>query len=62
MGKMKKSKGKPALQNVAEMRSHAAAVAPRIAVAIMAAGKGTRLKSQLPKVFMKWAESRCWRM
>jgi bifunctional UDP-N-acetylglucosamine pyrophosphorylase/glucosamine-1-phosphate N-acetyltransferase len=24
--------------------------APRIAVAIMAAGKGTRLKSQLPKV------------
>jgi bifunctional UDP-N-acetylglucosamine pyrophosphorylase/glucosamine-1-phosphate N-acetyltransferase len=47
---MKKSKGKPALQNVAEMRSHAAAVAPRIAVAIMAAGKGTRLKSQLPKV------------
>src|SRR6202051_4318357 len=27
-----------------------AASAPRVAVAIMAAGKGTRLKSQLPKV------------
>jgi bifunctional UDP-N-acetylglucosamine pyrophosphorylase/glucosamine-1-phosphate N-acetyltransferase len=26
------------------------AAAPRVAVAIMAAGKGTRLKSQLPKV------------
>src|SRR5271170_3836792 len=27
-----------------------AASAPRVAVAVMAAGKGTRLKSQLPKV------------
>ncbi len=31
-------------------KGFAAASAPRIAVAIMAAGKGTRLKSQLPKV------------
>lgn len=30
--------------------SHVSVSAPRIAVAIMAAGKGTRLKSQLPKV------------
>src|SRR5271169_488090 len=30
--------------------SKAAPGAPRVAVAIMAAGKGTRLKSQLPKV------------
>ncbi len=37
---MKKSNGNPTLQ----------AGAPRVAVAIMAAGKGTRLKSQLPKV------------
>jgi len=37
---MKKSKGS----------STVAAAAPRVAVAIMAAGKGTRLKSQLPKV------------
>src|SRR5580698_9509233 len=31
-------------------RMAATAPAPRIAIAIMAAGKGTRLKSQLPKV------------
>jgi bifunctional UDP-N-acetylglucosamine pyrophosphorylase / glucosamine-1-phosphate N-acetyltransferase len=37
--KMKKSKGSSVLP-----------AAPRVAVAIMAAGKGTRLKSQLPKV------------
>jgi hypothetical protein len=37
---MKKSKG----------NSSQSAAAPRVAVAIMAAGKGTRLKSQLPKV------------
>jgi bifunctional UDP-N-acetylglucosamine pyrophosphorylase/glucosamine-1-phosphate N-acetyltransferase len=38
---MKKSKNSP---------SSKTAPAPRVAVAIMAAGKGTRLKSQLPKV------------
>src|ERR1700723_1368277 len=32
------------------MRKSINSAAPRIAVAIMAAGKGTRLKSQLPKV------------
>src|SRR5208283_2768899 len=37
---MKKSKG----------GSSFSAAAPRVAVVIMAAGKGTRLKSQLPKV------------
>jgi bifunctional UDP-N-acetylglucosamine pyrophosphorylase/glucosamine-1-phosphate N-acetyltransferase len=47
---MMKSKGKAAIQNAAGEGPHPAAVAPRIAVAIMAAGKGTRLKSQLPKV------------
>jgi bifunctional UDP-N-acetylglucosamine pyrophosphorylase/glucosamine-1-phosphate N-acetyltransferase len=40
--KKKKSKG--------SSTPSAAAAAPRVAVAIMAAGKGTRLKSQLPKV------------
>ena len=38
---MKKSSAVPSSRNTA---------APRVAVAIMAAGKGTRLKSQLPKV------------
>ena len=38
---MKKSKGSSSLSDSS---------APRVAVAIMAAGKGTRLKSQLPKV------------
>src|SRR5208337_4611550 len=55
---MKKSKGSPSLPAAAsEERASSAAVSgwptppsPRIAVAIMAAGKGTRLKSQLPKV------------
>src|SRR5579859_7942840 len=37
---MKKSKGSSSLPETT----------PRVAVAIMAAGKGTRLKSQLPKV------------
>jgi bifunctional UDP-N-acetylglucosamine pyrophosphorylase/glucosamine-1-phosphate N-acetyltransferase len=40
---MKKSRSAPSSKT-------AAASAPRVAVAIMAAGKGTRLKSQLPKV------------
>ena len=52
MGRMKKSK-------VASFRaapigpqaaSQASSAGPRLAIAIMAAGKGTRLKSQLPKV------------
>ena len=42
---MKKSKGKSSLS-----LSGVPSFSPRIAVAIMAAGKGTRLKSQLPKV------------
>jgi bifunctional UDP-N-acetylglucosamine pyrophosphorylase/glucosamine-1-phosphate N-acetyltransferase len=40
LGPMKNSKGSSSIP----------AAAPRVAVAIMAAGKGTRLKSQLPKV------------
>jgi bifunctional UDP-N-acetylglucosamine pyrophosphorylase/glucosamine-1-phosphate N-acetyltransferase len=54
---MKKSKGSPAfLVPACEERASSPSPAwpvppsPRIAVAIMAAGKGTRLKSQLPKV------------
>ncbi len=55
---MKKSKGSPSLPAAASgERASSAAVSgwptppsPRIAAAIMAAGKGTRLKSQLPKV------------
>src|SRR5579862_1880420 len=48
---MKKSKGSSSIK-AAQGRETAAALAvePRVAVAIMAAGKGTRLKSQLPKV------------
>jgi bifunctional UDP-N-acetylglucosamine pyrophosphorylase / glucosamine-1-phosphate N-acetyltransferase len=51
LGRMKKAKGKPRTQrsvqrnDITTSNSH-----PRIAVAIMAAGKGTRLKSQFPKV------------
>ncbi|HYM78975.1 MAG TPA: bifunctional UDP-N-acetylglucosamine diphosphorylase/glucosamine-1-phosphate N-acetyltransferase GlmU [Candidatus Dormibacteraeota bacterium] len=41
---MKKSKGK------SSSSAHSSSSAPRLAIAIMAAGKGTRLKSQLPKV------------
>src|SRR5580700_1317886 len=45
LGPMKtKSKGSAALSTISPTTS------PRVAVAIMAAGKGTRLKSQLPKV------------
>jgi bifunctional UDP-N-acetylglucosamine pyrophosphorylase/glucosamine-1-phosphate N-acetyltransferase len=44
---MKKSK---LSSRSAEGRGSAGASTPRVAVAIMAAGKGTRLKSQLPKV------------
>src|ERR1700689_2568723 len=45
---MKKSKRSAASAAAAPIRP--SAHAPRIAIAIMAAGKGTRLKSQLPKV------------
>jgi bifunctional UDP-N-acetylglucosamine pyrophosphorylase / glucosamine-1-phosphate N-acetyltransferase len=45
---MKKSKRSAASAAAAPIRP--SAPAPRIAIAIMAAGKGTRLKSQLPKV------------
>jgi bifunctional UDP-N-acetylglucosamine pyrophosphorylase / glucosamine-1-phosphate N-acetyltransferase len=51
---MKKSKGSSSVLTDASKKSRtaltAAPSAPRVAVAIMAAGKGTRLKSQLPKV------------
>jgi bifunctional UDP-N-acetylglucosamine pyrophosphorylase / glucosamine-1-phosphate N-acetyltransferase len=48
---MKKSKGNSAVSAAAKRSSSGpAASPPRVAVAIMAAGKGTRLKSQLPKV------------
>jgi bifunctional UDP-N-acetylglucosamine pyrophosphorylase / glucosamine-1-phosphate N-acetyltransferase len=43
VGRMKKSTNNP-------LRQITTASAPRVAIAIMAAGKGTRLKSQLPKV------------
>ncbi|MGO9540941.1 MAG: NTP transferase domain-containing protein, partial [Terriglobales bacterium] len=39
----------PKSRNASSLKTFASA-APRVAVAIMAAGKGTRLKSQLPKV------------
>jgi bifunctional UDP-N-acetylglucosamine pyrophosphorylase / glucosamine-1-phosphate N-acetyltransferase len=47
---MKKSKGSSASPGAARASFRPSTPAPRIAVAIMAAGKGTRLKSQLPKV------------
>src|SRR5581483_11421404 len=49
---MKKSKAKPSKATISFRSSSANSVpsGPRFAVAIMAAGKGTRLKSQLPKV------------
>ena len=50
---MKKQKGKTSARPVSVRKVAAVADGlnpPRIAVAIMAAGKGTRLKSQLPKV------------
>src|SRR5947209_11323791 len=51
---MKKSKGKSlrrkSVSGSAGAGSRPASSSPRVAVAIMAAGKGTRLKSQLPKV------------
>jgi bifunctional UDP-N-acetylglucosamine pyrophosphorylase/glucosamine-1-phosphate N-acetyltransferase len=46
-GRDSKTKGSPARVSAARSSSESS---PRIAVAIMAAGKGTRLKSQLPKV------------
>src|SRR5271157_1629907 len=50
---MKKSKGSPSLPAPSpeeRVSSWPVPPSPRVAVAIMAAGKGTRLKSQLPKV------------
>jgi bifunctional UDP-N-acetylglucosamine pyrophosphorylase / glucosamine-1-phosphate N-acetyltransferase len=49
---MKKLKGKSQIRLTAarKIADVSARIPPRIAVAIMAAGKGTRLKSQLPKV------------
>src|SRR5271169_679173 len=50
---MKKSQGKSTSLAAASSRNTASGSGysgPRVAVAIMAAGKGTRLKSQLPKV------------
>jgi bifunctional UDP-N-acetylglucosamine pyrophosphorylase / glucosamine-1-phosphate N-acetyltransferase len=49
---MKKSKGKssPTLVARTHNTNHQISPSPQVAVAIMAAGKGTRLKSQLPKV------------
>ena len=50
---MKKSKGIStfaAVSSQGRASSRSASQGPRVAVAIMAAGKGTRLKSQLPKV------------
>jgi len=46
---MKKSKGSSA-SAAANTSSRSTSSAQRVTVAIMAAGKGTRLKSQLPKV------------
>src|SRR5579864_9505744 len=45
---MKKSKGKTTRRLVAMPKPSSGS--PAVAIAIMAAGKGTRLKSQLPKV------------
>lgn len=45
---MKKTKAKSEKQKIAEVKTRLDP--PRIAIAIMAAGKGTRLKSQIPKV------------
>ncbi|MBW8870544.1 MAG: NTP transferase domain-containing protein [Acidobacteriales bacterium] len=50
---MKKLKAKFTLKSSASVKRSSKSDAPsvpRIAVAIMAAGKGTRLKSQIPKV------------
>lgn len=53
MGRMTKSKGRSSRvvrSETSRGSSSLVPAAPRIAVAIMAAGKGTRLKSQIPKV------------
>ena len=61
MGRMKKSKGRSSARAASAIPSRkrtsslspygsGATSGPRVAVAIMAAGKGTRLKSRLPKV------------
>src|SRR5947199_1214039 len=46
---MKKSKAKSSASPKFASTSSRSAAAPRIAIAIMAAGKGTRLKSRIPK-------------
>jgi bifunctional UDP-N-acetylglucosamine pyrophosphorylase / glucosamine-1-phosphate N-acetyltransferase len=47
---MKKVKAKLAVSAPPSSKKMKASAGPRIAIAIMAAGKGTRLKSQIPKV------------
>src|SRR5215469_2063489 len=47
---MKKPKRNPTVAPGSKSSSFTSREVPRIAVAIMAAGKGTRLKSQIPKV------------
>src|SRR5579871_1401442 len=47
---MKKSKGHPSVPRPYPPADSVLSSAPTVAIAIMAAGKGTRLKSQLPKV------------
>src|SRR5580765_2527724 len=47
---MKKSKGRSPSSESSKLRKSPGQSEPRLTVAIMAAGKGTRLKSQLPKV------------
>jgi bifunctional UDP-N-acetylglucosamine pyrophosphorylase / glucosamine-1-phosphate N-acetyltransferase len=48
--RMKKSKSKSSIHATNERKIANNARTPRVAIAIMAAGKGTRLKSQIPKV------------
>lgn len=47
---MTKPKRKPSSRVTDEQKTVSSAPTPRLAIAIMAAGKGTRLKSQIPKV------------
>jgi bifunctional UDP-N-acetylglucosamine pyrophosphorylase/glucosamine-1-phosphate N-acetyltransferase len=47
---MKKAKRNRSVVSASAVQGGVVASSPRVAVAIMAAGKGTRLKSQLPKV------------
>ena len=50
MKKLKAGSSRSAEKSSSQAANQAPAAIPRLAVAIMAAGKGTRLKSQLPKV------------